>query len=229
MSDYLSQLLPEEHLLLSLCRLNFTGKQEQDIKSLVLKISDWNYFIRQANEHGIIALAWYNIFTTGNSQFIPDEIAQKLHAGYLKSLAYNTFVHNHLEEVASLTSVENISLVILKGLALEETVYGNKGLRQMTDIDILVKQEDAIKMRKILLGNGYESAPFISPIFEKKMFLHGKHLPEMYKNGLSVEIHIKLFAQRGNSLTEEFFDKAYLFPENKIFIIRNHSCSFFIW
>lgn len=227
MKDQLSDILPEERLLLSSCRLDFTGQQKQEIGDWMLKVTDWNYFVRLANEHGIIALAWHNMSLTVNQQIMPDEIFQKLHAAYLKSLSYNTFVYNQLEEVASLLVEDNISIVILKGLALEETVYGNRGLRQMTDIDVLVKKEDALKMRKILLENGYESSPIISPVYERKMFQHGKHLPEMNKNGLSVEIHTKLFAQPGNSMTEEFIEKAYpvpgkkniYFPESQLFFL----------
>jgi len=83
----------------------------------------------------------------------------------------------------------------------------------MTDLDILVKQEDAIRMRKILLKNGYESAPLISHVFEKKIFRHGKHLPEMYKKGLSVEIHFKLFGAQEKRIGEEFINKSYQISE----------------
>jgi hypothetical protein len=218
MSDHLARLLPEEHLLMSLCRLDFTGQQKQEIGDLMIKVTDWNYFIRLANEHGIIALVWYNISQTGNGENLPVEVFDKLHAGYLKSLTRNTFLYNHLEEVVTLAKKESIKIVLLKGLALERTVYGNKGLRQMNDLDILVKPEKAIKLRKVLLKNGFESTPIISTIYEKKMFLDGKHLPDMNKKGVSVEIHFRLFSEAGNLLSEEIFEKTNNIPgENALF------------
>ena len=36
-----------------------------------------------------------------------------------------------------------IKHILLKGMALEHTLYGSKGLRQMTDCDILIKSEEA--------------------------------------------------------------------------------------
>ena len=60
-----------------------------------------------------------------------------LHTAYLKSLTNNTIIYTHLKEIVALAKKENIKIVLLKGLALEKTVYGNKGLRQLSDIDHL--------------------------------------------------------------------------------------------
>jgi hypothetical protein len=208
MTDLLNQLSAEEKLLLSLCRLEFTNEQKEEISILMKEITDWDHFVNLSNKHGIIALCWYNLTETGNSHLMPARHLDLMHSAYLKSLTRNIFLYNQFEEVASLAKRENIKIVLLKGMALEKTVYGNKGLRQMNDIDILVRQDQAALLRRILLNNGYESAPLVSYFHEKILPAYGKHLPEMYKNDVAVEIHFKLFDQKGNSLTEEFFNKA---------------------
>ena len=208
MNDSLSTLSAEEKLLISLCRLLFTDEIKDQTGSLMKEITDWEHFVNLANKHGIIAIVWFNIMETGNSSNIPAVHLDKLHAAYLKSLARNTFLFNHLEEILSLAKPEKIRIVLLKGLALEKTVYGNNGLRQMNDLDLLVKQGDAIRLRKILLNNGFETDPMISSIYEKRIFQYGKHLPEMRKKGISVDIHFKLFRQKGNYLTEEMIKAA---------------------
>jgi hypothetical protein len=208
MIDILDQFSAEEKLLLSLSRLEFTNEQKKEIGILMKEITDWDHFVNLSNEHGIIALCWHNITESGNGENLPSGHRDKMHSAYLKSLTRNTFLYNQLEEISSLAKREKIKLVLLKGMALEKTVYGNKGLRQMYDIDILVRQDQAALLRRILLKNGYESAPFVSSFHEKIMPAFGKHLPEMYKNGIAVELHFKLFDQKGNSLTEEFFNKA---------------------
>jgi hypothetical protein len=205
-------LSPEEKLLISLCRLQFTEEQKGAVCEYMKQVTDWSYFVKMANEHGIIALCWNSITETGNSSFIPSDFLTKLYSGYLVSLSRNTQLFDLLENVFLLAREENTKVVLLKGLALEKLVYGNKGLRQMNDIDILVKHDSAINLRKKLLKHGFESIPIISPLHERKMPFYGKHLPEMYKKGLSVEIHFKLFDQRGNSLTEKLFDEAVLTP-----------------
>ena len=210
------QLTAEEKLLSSLCRLNFNEEQKSEIRDLMKEVKDWDHFVNLSNEHGIIALCWYNINETGNSNNVPERQLEILHLAYLKNLTRNTFLFNQLEEIISLAKKENIKIVLLKGLYLEKTIYGYKGLRQMNDIDILVRQDKAASLRRILLKNGYKSAPLVSYFHEKIMPAYGKHLPEMIKNGISVEIHFKLFDQSENTLTELFLDKTSESFENNI-------------
>ena len=86
MSDHLNNLLPEESLLLSLCRLKFNDLNKQEINEYLLQVTDWDYFSRLANEHGIIGLIWNNLTETGNSSTIPARYLERLHSGYFKSL-----------------------------------------------------------------------------------------------------------------------------------------------
>ncbi len=219
MNDPQNRLLPEEKLIISLCHLSFSEEHRSEIRDQGSGVKDWDRFIDLANRNGVIALCRQNITEAGIDKLIPSGCLGTLHSAYLKSLARNTFLYSQLAEVISLAKEEGIKVVLLKGAALEKTVYGNTGLRQMTDIDLLVRQEDAIRLRKKLLNNGFESAPLISPLFEKHIFPYGKHLPEMYRNGISVELHFRLFEDPGNPLTREMFDTAHkLENENEIYI-----------
>jgi hypothetical protein len=212
MPDLSLQLTSEEKLLLALCRRNYDETTREKISNVISNITTWNSFAGLANRHGIIALCRDNLLKTGNHRNIPEDVWGNLENGYYKSLARNTFIYKCLEEISSIASREKIKIVLLKGLILEKTVYGNKGIRQMNDLDLLVKPDDAMKLRNLLMNEGYTSSPMISRIYEKKLFVEGKHLPAMYKNGLSAEIHIKLFEQKGNSLTEEIIESASLMP-----------------
>jgi hypothetical protein len=218
MPDLSSILTPEELLFLRLCRLDFTEAQKTEISEL-MKVTDWNKFVHLSNDHGIIALCWNNIVGTGNRDNIPSEFLEILHSYYLKSLARNTQIYRLLDEVLDLAAKNNIKVVLLKGLALEKTVYGNRGLRQMNDLDILVREADAMNLRNILMNSGFEPEPTISPL-HRMMASYFNHLPAMYKNGLSVEIHFRLFNDNDNSLTSEFLDKSVPsgFSSNNAFI-----------
>jgi hypothetical protein len=61
--------------------------------------------------------------------------------------------------------------VILKGLALENSVYGSSGLRQMSDVDILINRDKCINARDILINNGYESLP-VKSVFHEPIIDH---------------------------------------------------------
>jgi hypothetical protein len=218
----------EENLLLGLCRLEFSNEQINKIRSLITLITDWNYFSNLANEHGVAALVWNNLEKYQLHSGIPEEVVFFLRGALMRSLSRNTFNTESMGEVLRLLNNENIKTVILKGLALENSVYGNSGLRQMSDVDILINREECIKARKILISNGYESLPVKSFFHEQIMPYSGKHLPSLIKKGTSVEIHNELFGGRKNVLTKMLFDSSYeveikgekaWFPQPQIFFL----------
>ena len=183
----------ERLLLLELCRLEFSDEHLKKIGSLTGIVRDWNYFRNLANVHGVAALAWHNLERYHLLSGIPEEVVLFLRGALMKSLSRNTFNTESMGEVLRLLNKENIKTVLLKGLALENSVYGNSGLRQMTDVDILINREECVKARKLLISSGYVSLPVKSIFHELIMTYYGKHLPSLIKNGTSVEIHHELF------------------------------------
>ena len=226
----------EEILLLELCRMEFSNEQIDRIMSLIAVIRDWNYFRNLANEHGVAALVWHNLEKYGLNSGIPEEISNSLKRILLKSLSRNTFNTESIREVLRLLNKENIKTVILKGLALENSVFGNSGIRQMSDVDILIKRDECMKAREILISNGYESLP-VKSLFHKFIIGYsGKHLPSLIKNGTSVEIHQELFGGSDNRMTSILYDSSYeveikgektWFPQPQIFFLYlvRHLCA----
>jgi len=143
----------EELLLCSLCRLTFDNEQSEIIKDLTQKTSIWSNFLSLARNHGISALVYSNMSRLGLTDQVPPEIMNNLWNSYMMNLARNSGFTAKMTGVLNLLNNRNIKTVILKGLALELSVYGNSGLRQMTDVDILVSHEDSLKARQILVEN----------------------------------------------------------------------------
>ncbi len=198
----------EERLLIELCRLEFSDVQLEKIRMLAAGIKDWEYFRILANAHGVTALMWNNLEKYKLTGTIPDNVSAILRGSLLKSLSRNTFNTESLADALRLLNNEKIKTVLLKGMALENSVYGNAGLRQMSDVDILISGEDCIRARNILMQNGYESLP-VKSVFHKLILAHtGKHLPSLLKNGTSIEIHHELFGGRNNVLTRLFYETA---------------------
>jgi len=204
----MAEIRNEEILLLGLSRLHFNEELTAKISALTEKIDDWGYFTRLASEHGIAALAYYNLQQLDLAGRIPKEKAEMLHAAHLLSITRNAFHLTGAEEIISLLNSAGIKSVLLKGLALETTVYGNKGLRQMTDVDLLISRNDYLRARNILMENGFDSAGLKSGLHKPIMAWTGKHLPSLLRNGLSADIHLELFPGRKNSLTSMMIDSA---------------------
>jgi len=200
------EIRDEEILLLGLCRLHFSDELTEKLRGLVKTVSDWEYFVSLANQHGISALVFRNLDHLGLLSSVPDKQAGTLRNSQMLSVSRNAFHLSAIEEILGLLNEEGIKVVLLKGFALEMTVFGNAGLRQMTDVDILIDRKDYVKAHSILMRNGYDSMPVKSGFHRPIVAWTGKHLPSLLKNGTSVDIHLELFPGKRNDLTKLLFD-----------------------
>lgn len=218
----------EEILLLGLCRLSFDVEITVMLRALAETATEWQYFATLANKHGVSALVYHNLEKLDFLQYVPKDIADGLRNSLMVNISRNTRNSEAMAGVLKLLNDENIRIVLLKGLALELSVYENKGLRQMTDVDVLAAREDCLKARNVLMDRGFSSLPLKS-IFYKPIFLDiGKHLPTLTKNGFSIELHHELFGAGKNILTKILYgtsvetllksEKTYI-PEPQIFFL----------
>ncbi len=126
------------NLLLLLCRDSLTEDEKRDVGVLASCISDWGSFCDLALKNGVAALAWYNLNDSGFGESVPENEKTILEGVMMQTITRVTFIANSAAEITEILNNEGIKPVLLKGLALEHTVYGNRGLRQMSDADILV-------------------------------------------------------------------------------------------
>lgn len=193
LSDPKSNLNSEEKFLLALCGLESSEGQKQEILQLMEEHIDWDRYLKLVNEHGIIALEAYNIRELGFSDRVPEGVMNVLDNARMKTLMRNTWQIQQWKEVNDILSAAGIKHVLLKGMALEHTVYRSLGLRQMTDTDILVKKDDALRAWNLLQQHGFIPEIIKSPLYKKIITEIGKHLPTLVKDGYAVEIHNRLF------------------------------------
>jgi len=192
-------------LLLLLCRYPFEEKNKELLLKLISGVKDWHKLVELINAHGIIALATYNIKEAGLVKEIPKDAMTILENGYFQNILRNAWLTERWKEVNTILYNADIKHILLKGMALEHTIYGSRGLRQMNDNDILIKYEESVKAWELLQQIGFTQKPIKSPLFKKIMFDIGQHLPTLYKNGYAIEIHNNLFDQRMTG-TESSFD-----------------------
>ena len=165
--------------------------------------------VKLINAHGIIALAAYTIKEAVLGKQIPANSMTILENGNMQSMVRNAWLTERWKEVNAILCNAGIKHILLKGMALEHTLYGSRGLRQMTDNDILIKPEETKKAWNLLQQEGFKLDPLKSPLFKKIIFELGQHLPALYKNGYALEIHDNLFDRRstGNiSSSDPFSD-----------------------
>lgn len=187
-------------LLLLLGRTDFSADLKRQISEEIRAFPDWKLFAGLAVRHGVAALIWQNLSDLGYSGVVPATERTLLEGLRFKSIARVSWVTGVAAGVTSLLEREGIRVVLLKGLALEHTVYGSRGLRQMSDADLLVAPSDALRARDILIREGFSSMSLKSPLYRHIILDLGNHLPELHRGGLSVDLHFRLFGPEGEEM-----------------------------
>jgi hypothetical protein len=182
-----------KELLLLLSRYPFEEMNRERLKKLTGDVDDWDHVTSLIRQHGITALAAYNISEAGLDKNIPEKTFTFLQNGLRRSIARNAWMKERWKEVNKILTEAGIKHVLLKGMALENTIYGSRGLRQMSDNDILISPEDALKAWKILKSKGFHSGILKSKLHTEILPQINKHLPTLTRDGYCVEIHSRLY------------------------------------
>ncbi len=181
-----------KELLQMLCDYPFKASNRSRLQQLLKEVSDWDKMVNIINSHGIIALAAYNITEAGLEKEIPKKSYDILNAGLIKNIARNTWLKERWKEVNEALTKAGIRYVLLKGMALEHTIYGSRGLRQMTDLDILLDEGSAEEASNILLKSGFRTSLLKSPLFRKIQNHTGKHYPTFERDGYMIDLHVRI-------------------------------------
>lgn len=117
--------------------------------------SDWDDFMMAAGRHGVAPLLYHRLSTSHLDTQIPDHVMGTLRKAYLENAARNMGLYHKLGMLLEHLRHENIPVIVLKGAHLAALIYGNIALRPMSDVDILVHQEDVVRVGDKMLEMGY--------------------------------------------------------------------------
>lgn len=166
METYMN-LSNEDRMLLYCGQTEISETTRSRIKALVSSPLNWDNLLDSAYWHGVAPLLYHNIKQMGEGNYIPPDLLNKLKNTYYENLAKNMYLYSELGKILEAFNQNGIKVIVLKGAALAEAVYGDIALRPMNDIDLMVKKEDLPTAEKIMSDLGYTFA--------------GKELPEWYR------------------------------------------------
>ncbi len=146
---------------------------------------DWEYIVTSAINHRIAPLLYYNLNRLDNG-LVPSEVIIKLQETYVDTLGRNFLASNQLSVVLRSLSDAQVRAIVLKGMALAETVYPNTALRPFTDIDLLIHEEDLHRVGEKLSQLGYVAFPDHHPGFARQF---GVALFYLKRNVLGIDVH----------------------------------------
>ncbi len=194
-------------LMLLLSRTTFTEEERILAEKGCRTLTGWKLFADLVIRHGVAALVWQNITDLGLTEAVPEQERGLLENIRFKTIARVSYITSEAADIVTELDKEGIRALLLKGLALEHSVYGSRGLRQMSDADLLVAPEDALRAQDILVKTGFVSRPMKSSLYRRIILDLGNHLPELHRNGISVDMHHRLFGPEGTAIVRRALDK----------------------
>lgn len=143
-----------KELILACARRSLANGGNGRIREMVPQISDWPRVLRAAQLHGVMPLMYTHLKRTC-PELVDEAVTKSLTSLYVRNSQKNMTIAASLLSILTLFAANDIPAVPFKGPVLAEKVYGDLGLRQVGDLDILIKRKDVIKAQHLLMAKGY--------------------------------------------------------------------------
>ncbi len=177
----------ETELLLSCAHSRCDSQTSEKIRALCQEHLDWPYLIRLSFRHGVMPLL-YRSLMHACPEAVPKATLEKLRSDFQVNACHNHFLAEELIKLLDLLKAEGIVAIPFKGPELAVRAYGDLLLRQFGDLDILVQKSDLIKVKGLLLRQGYQS--YLTSSQEEYFLKHRYHHAFLQADGkFLVEIH----------------------------------------
>lgn len=147
--------------MLCCARTKVNDETKNKIISLVSMDLDWEYLINMASRHRLRPLLYVNLNSICPKK-VPEDVLGNLKSYYLANVQKNLMLTGELVKVIEILESNNIKAIPYKGPVLATSAYGNIGLREFGDIDLLIDKKDAIKVKNAMLSRGYSLSPQIN-------------------------------------------------------------------
>lgn len=181
----------EDELLLACARLDLDAPSRSRIEELLRNAAiDWPALLASADRHGLRPLLHRHLGAVAPVR-VPKPVLVDLWAGYERGARRNYAMAGELIRVLDALEAEDIPALPYKGPALGCAVYGDLGLREFSDLDILLPARDVTRAKAKLESMGYASDFRISAAAEEAALNSGAHYHVLLRatGGRIVELH----------------------------------------
>lgn len=145
---------------------------------------DWDLVVRLAGLHGVRPLAFRYL-----ADCLPEPHRCRLADDCSAIAAHNRFVTGELIRILDLLESAGIPVIPFKGPVLAHQLFADVGMREFSDLDMIVPREQAWDAVDVLRGAGY--TPDFQPMDWRREWLLGYDCEVMLTHpaGFAVEIH----------------------------------------
>lgn len=146
-------LSPEFEMLLASARTVPDGARMEALEDAGI---DWRVFAELAASHGVRPLVYKSLRISCWNR-VPAEIQTALEEANRSLTGRNLFLTGELLHVTNELQKGGIQVAAMKGAVIAQMVYGDFTLREFSDIDLLVREQDFPRAVEQLRRLGYET------------------------------------------------------------------------
>jgi hypothetical protein len=156
------------------------------LTELVRNPIDWSVLLALADEHGILPLLAKRLQDVDDAS-VPPEIRQKLRERQRTQVVFTLSMTAELFRLLDRFGASGIDTLLTKGPVLSMRCYGDPGLRQYCDLDLIVRGRDIARSTEEMIALGYEPKVPLAAIQAQK--LPGEYVFARRDTKLLVEFH----------------------------------------
>ncbi|ENH95627.1 hypothetical protein J416_15057 [Gracilibacillus halophilus YIM-C55.5] len=178
---------------------------------------NWEILFEKANHHKIFLLTYARI-----NEIIPDKYKQIYENRYDFIIEKRKKYISELKYIIEVSKRKKVDFILVKGLALSESIYNNLYERDFGDLDILVSKDQTSRFCDILSGVGYKRSvtndgfiPFDEEISTEKGIFHEYwYYRKVGKNNLLIEVKNSTSAIPERLIDQFFYNRDKINIEN---------------
>ncbi len=219
----MTDLRAEHELLLCIAHKSLDESVTNQLGALALKDVDWDYLITRASNQGLLPLLSKHV-SAHCHDIVSAQVLDRLKSELFNNRQSNLYLLRELLRILKLFRTEGIGALSFKGPILGEMAYGDLGLRQAGDLDILIAKDDFARAGELLRSAGYLMEPQLSPAQQRSHLRNHCEIQFAHHDQFSVvDLHW--------GITPKSFPLALtssdLFSRRKTIILAGHSIETF--
>lgn len=151
------------------CRDESSGRATSEILIALLRASlgtgalpaatrlaetNWARFTLLARHHGLVPILYRSL--RERAAGVPAEWLQRFKVQYVANAFHNQLAQTCVDAVGTAFDTERIPVIVMKGAALQRTLYDDPGVRVLGDVDLLVDDRDVERAGAQLQRMGFK-------------------------------------------------------------------------
>lgn len=213
----------EEALLIDCIKYFQSNKTENSIRDSLSETIDWTYLEALATYHGLKPLLYHVLSSKDFNELVPPEVLSNLEKFYKVNSMWNSLLYERLTSIVDTMNSNKIPVVTIKGPVMARLLYGDIGMREFLDLDLLVDHQHIHVAKELLIKNGYVLDFEMPTGFELNYERHSYYYNLIFhEDKMQVDLHWSLIPQEYSFtlITEEIIGNSKLtVVEDKEFLV----------